>query len=220
MGFLILPQHWEFTINASLNFRPWRILILLNTFPGFLATMCLCCLPESGKFLIAQVCVFFSKFRILIINIPTNDFPHPLQGNECEAINVLRRIYAMNSGCSADSFSVTHLLPEAVGESSKSTTRSRGFLASFWEQTVPLFKRPLRFHFLICCFLTFGVFFVYIIYCTTFSISHHVFFLFQIQIFRNRYVVSGDPESYCAHRIGRSAENLFDIGSVFGAKTL
>lgn len=55
MGFLILPQTWSLPIADELQFRPWRILILLNTIPGFLAAVCLLFLPESGKFYMAQV---------------------------------------------------------------------------------------------------------------------------------------------------------------------
>lgn len=55
MGYLILPSNWSVFINDMLHYRPWRLLIIVNTAPGFFAALCLSRLPESGKFLLTQV---------------------------------------------------------------------------------------------------------------------------------------------------------------------
>lgn len=144
-GYLILPATWSLYISAALSYRPWRLLLVANTLPGFVAVLCLSRLPESGKFLLTQ-------------------------GKEAAALDVLQRIYAMNRRRSTDTggLGVWHLLPEDNAAAAPVTEKGdasaeqqpTGCLHLFWMQTVPLFKKPLRMNFLICCFLVFGVFFV------------------------------------------------------------
>lgn len=141
MGFLILRGSWSHFISENLSYRPWRLLLIVNTVPGCLAALCLSRLPESGKCLLSR-------------------------GQDTAALDVLQRIYRLNSGRPADTFTVKHLLPENDGNADTANEKcaeqmpANGCLQLFWRQTVPLFQRPLRTHFLICCFLVFGVFFV------------------------------------------------------------
>lgn len=55
MGWIVLPGTWSFAISESLEFRPWRLLLIVNMLPGLIAAILLSQLPESGKFLIIQV---------------------------------------------------------------------------------------------------------------------------------------------------------------------
>lgn len=55
MGWIVLPGTWSLTISESLEFRPWRLLLIVNMLPGLIAATLLSQLPESGKFLIVQV---------------------------------------------------------------------------------------------------------------------------------------------------------------------
>lgn len=168
MGFLILPGQWSVYISDSLKFRPWRLLVIVNTLPGMVAALCLSRLPESGKFLLTRVRPSMTKVsRTTNASTSLN-----LQGLEDDAITVLRRIYHMNTGRPLETFSVHALLPESGSMTSSASEQSdismdkknnvinNGCMQQFWQQTMPLFQRPLRFHFLICCFLVFGVFFV------------------------------------------------------------
>lgn len=93
------------------------------------------------------------------------------QGNEAAALDVLRRIHCTNTGRPADTFTVSRLHPELpaapkdeksveIGATQPARNDGNSCARQFWRQTVPLFRRPLRRHFLVCCFLVFGVFFV------------------------------------------------------------
>lgn len=55
MGWIVLPGTWSLTISDSLEYRPWRLLLIVNMLPGLIAATLLSQLPESGKFLIVQV---------------------------------------------------------------------------------------------------------------------------------------------------------------------
>lgn len=141
MGYLILRGSWSLFISETLSYRPWRLLLIVNTLPGCLAVLCLSRLPESGKFLLSR-------------------------GQETAALDVLQRIHRMNTGRPVDTLTVQQLIPEHDDSASKTDEKQAdpspigNCLQQFWRQTVPLFQRPLRMHFLICCFLVFGVFFV------------------------------------------------------------
>jgi len=62
-------------------FRPWRLFIILNIVPSVLAALVLFFLPESPKFL-------FNNTK------------------EKEAVEVLRRMFAMNTGRNVDEYPV------------------------------------------------------------------------------------------------------------------
>lgn len=69
-------------------------------------------------------------------------------------------MYRINRKDSAE-FSVQHLESEkSATEDEVNNKENTCFLQSFWNQTVPLLRRPLGFNFINCCFLSFGVFFV------------------------------------------------------------
>lgn len=97
--------------------------------------MLLAQLPESGKFLISQ-------------------------GNEKDSLKVLEWMHKINNG--NKDFTVHSLEQEHIPVEKNTEDRTYCGLKSFWNQTVPLLRKPLRFNFVICCFLSFGVFFVFV----------------------------------------------------------
>lgn len=137
-GWIVLPQSWSIQIGDEFFYRPWRLLLIINSLPGFIGAVWLYYLPESGKYLLSQ-------------------------GHETAALHILKWMYDTNNGRSDKEFSVQHLQPEfdkVHYERVHSTDGKFSLIVSFWKQTAPLLKKPLRFHFIICCFLMFGVFFV------------------------------------------------------------
>lgn len=76
-----------------------------------------------------------------------------------ESLNVLRWMYRWNRGA-INEFPSVHLEREGDGDVPKTSKGCGAIFKSFWQQTAPLFRRPLALNFSICCFLMFGVFFV------------------------------------------------------------
>ena len=54
IGWWILSYDWVLTISDSFEFKPWRLLFIINTMPGFLNGIAFCFCPESPKFLVSQ----------------------------------------------------------------------------------------------------------------------------------------------------------------------
>ncbi|KAM3956303.1 synaptic vesicle glycoprotein 2A [Aphomia sociella] len=115
LAYPILPLEFSYWIDfLGIYYRPWRLLALVMSIPCA-ATACLLQLfHESPKFLTTK-------------------------GKYDEALNVLKSIYASNTGKNGDDFPVTNLLEDEEKTSNVQTT----FLKSLWQQTVPLFQPPL-----------------------------------------------------------------------------
>uniref|UniRef100_A0A2A4JL38 Major facilitator superfamily (MFS) profile domain-containing protein n=1 Tax=Heliothis virescens TaxID=7102 RepID=A0A2A4JL38_HELVI len=112
----ILPLGFAFHIDfLGITYRPWRLLALVMSLPCA-ATACLLQLfHESPKFLASH-------------------------GRLEEALEVLKKIYASNTGNTADSFPVKKLLEDTENQSTEAKV---SFFKSVWQQTVPLFRAPL-----------------------------------------------------------------------------
>ncbi|XP_053698270.1 synaptic vesicle glycoprotein 2B-like [Sabethes cyaneus] len=127
MGWWMLSYDWSFAITDSLVYKPWRLLFILFTFPGFLAAIAYCFCPESPKFLLTQ-------------------------GHPKEALDVLRKLYSINNKSRGfDGYEVTCFSPDSDLNQNQSGGRILDILKSMRNQTVPLFKLPLVLYFLVCC---------------------------------------------------------------------
>ncbi|KAJ2951958.1 hypothetical protein O0L34_g4217 [Tuta absoluta] len=123
----------------GLEYRPWRLLVLLISLPGLLGTIGAALLYESPKFLL-------SKKR------------------EDVALKVLRRIYDLNnSRPKQNCFNVDSLyLDDCISptEPKDEETPKISFICRMSNQTVPLFKPPLLknsciiYYLLLCAFMT------------------------------------------------------------------
>lgn len=112
----ILPMEFSYWIDfLGINFRPWRLLALVMALPCAATACLLQFFHESPKFLASQ-------------------------GRYEEALNVLRTIYAWNSGDRADNFPVKKLIED---EENQAQVSEGSILKSLYQQTVPLFKAPL-----------------------------------------------------------------------------
>jgi hypothetical protein len=82
MAWLIIPQAWTLDLPwLHLIFRPWRIFVILNAVPSIIAASTLFLLPESPKFLFTNA-------------------------KKEEAVEVLRRMFTLNTGRNAKEYPV------------------------------------------------------------------------------------------------------------------
>lgn len=72
VGLVLLPMEWEFEL-LGIQYTPWRMYLLMSSVIMALAFTVMMYLPESPKFLLAT-------------------------GKNKEALDVLRTIYAINTG--------------------------------------------------------------------------------------------------------------------------
>lgn len=92
----------------------------------------------------------------LIFIIPESPKYTFAKGDEAETLKILRQIYCMNTGKSAESFEVKSIVKDA--EFMESTrNKSQGFFHFMWSQSVPLFKGSNLRNILTACFIQFSV---------------------------------------------------------------
>ncbi|GBP21567.1 Synaptic vesicle glycoprotein 2B [Eumeta japonica] len=114
----ILPLQFAYRIPfLNIDFRPWRLLVLVLALPCAAAAILLQFFHESPKFLASR-------------------------GRNEDALKVLQDIYATNSGDGADNFPVVKLLPETEGQSFFANPES-SLARALWEQIAALFRPPL-----------------------------------------------------------------------------
>jgi len=81
-AWLIIPQDWALNVPwLPLMFKPWRLFVILNAVPSIAAASVLFFLPETPKFL-------FNNTK------------------EEEAVEVLRRMFALNTGRNVEEYPV------------------------------------------------------------------------------------------------------------------
>ncbi|XP_047106035.1 synaptic vesicle glycoprotein 2A-like [Schistocerca piceifrons] len=148
LAWLVIPNsHWTLALGP-LEYGPWRILLLLCALPGLLAALLIwALLPESPKFLLAT-------------------------GRNHQALDVLRLIFATNTGKDPLDFpvrslqldspprpSVASLEAGGLSTSAKSTGRMALEVAkSMWRQTAPLFSRQHACNLAAVCVIDFAIF--------------------------------------------------------------
>lgn len=116
LAYPILPMEFSYPINfLNITFRSWRLLILVLAVPCAITAGLLQFFHESPKFLTSQ-------------------------GRYDEALVVLKKIYACNTGDRAENFPVKKLIPDNEDQTAEAQD---SFLKSLWHQTVSLFKPPL-----------------------------------------------------------------------------
>uniref|UniRef100_A0A2A4JKW1 Major facilitator superfamily (MFS) profile domain-containing protein n=2 Tax=Heliothis virescens TaxID=7102 RepID=A0A2A4JKW1_HELVI len=134
VSWLILPLEFAYPIPfLSIEYRPWRLLVVACALPFALGAVLLLFAPESPKFLFA-----------------TGDYDGALQ--------VVKRIYYRNTKKEPESFPVTSLIVENPMTKTSSVKGAAAIWQSMKEQTVPLFQRPLLPWTALTCFVQFGIF--------------------------------------------------------------
>ncbi|XP_028895806.2 synaptic vesicle glycoprotein 2A isoform X2 [Zeugodacus cucurbitae] len=143
IAFLVINQDWAVSLTfLGIDYKPWRLFIIVCGIPGFLCGLSLYILPESPKFLLAS-------------------------GDESKAIEVLQKMHRWNGG--KEELIITHILPE--DDSAITTMKfnnnfdsnsnfARIFLQTMWNQTAPLFQRKYLRITMIICHIQFWLFVV------------------------------------------------------------
>jgi MFS transporter, VNT family, synaptic vesicle glycoprotein 2 len=141
IAFLVINQSWEFYIPyLNVMYKPWRLFLVVGAMPSLLCAVALIFIPESPKFLLSQ-------------------------GKKTETLEILKTIYAINTGDSKDNFKVYSLLDEQVPQAKRlfaiQESTSKGAMALLkliYNQTAPLFMPPHLHNTVIACMLQFGIF--------------------------------------------------------------
>ncbi|CAH0723972.1 unnamed protein product, partial [Brenthis ino] len=114
LAYPILPLNFVYWIDfLSIKYRSWRLLAFVMSIPCAATAFLLLFFHESPKFLISK-------------------------GQHEEALDVLKKIYAFNTGDKADNFPVKKLIDEG-----DQNTKQEFFLKAIWQQTTALLKPPL-----------------------------------------------------------------------------
>ncbi|XP_037885412.1 synaptic vesicle glycoprotein 2B-like [Glossina fuscipes] len=138
VAWLVLSMDWSFAITETFQFRPWRLLIVFNALPGFIAVLVMFALPESPKILMSM-------------------------GKQKEAFEAVNKIAKMNTGRTLEDFKVYSLCQETLSDNDKILLTSKSaseVVKRMWQDALPLFKKPHVFNFLICCIIMCGVFLI------------------------------------------------------------
>ncbi|XP_058982468.1 synaptic vesicle glycoprotein 2B-like [Musca domestica] len=135
LAWLILPRDWEFVIKGF-NVHTWQIFLLVCGLPSFISGVILLFLPESPKFLMSQ-------------------------GHNGEAMRAFQTIYALNTRKPKNTFPIKRLIEEVPTrdvvsneavftiEKTSDVTPKRlhrsmsQSLRDGWQQTKPMFSKPL-----------------------------------------------------------------------------
>ncbi|XP_026317973.1 synaptic vesicle glycoprotein 2B-like [Hyposmocoma kahamanoa] len=118
----------------ALEFRPWRLLMLVICSPGILGIISLLFLHESPKFLLSKK-------------------------QDDEAMRILKSIHSCNIG-SKDDFKITTVYLEETQVNTINENTKVSFVRKMWNQTAPLFKPPLLknsliiYYLLLCAYMT------------------------------------------------------------------
>ncbi|XP_055842579.1 uncharacterized protein LOC129909530 [Episyrphus balteatus] len=141
VAWAVINQSWSFDVPLlDIEYKPWRMYILVIGLLGLVCGLSLFYIPESPKYLISI-------------------------GREEEVIEILRKMYSTNTGNPRESFKVTSILPEVkeirklkVEEEEKGCA-VKVLLRSMWNQTAPLFMKEHRRNTTVICFIIFWIFF-------------------------------------------------------------
>ncbi|XP_069966127.1 synaptic vesicle glycoprotein 2A isoform X1 [Bactrocera oleae] len=134
IAFLVINQDWVLPLPfLGIDYKPWRLFLIVCGIPGMLCGLSMFALPESPKFLLAH-------------------------GREAKAIEVLQKMQRWNGG--TQDLKLKHILPEEEtpgsmmqlnNQSASKENFATAFLKSMWNQTVPLFhKQYIRVTLIVC----------------------------------------------------------------------
>ncbi|XP_016967732.1 synaptic vesicle glycoprotein 2A [Drosophila biarmipes] len=134
MAIGILPLRIE-TMVLGMRFSSWRVLLLANVSVSLLALVGISTLPETPKYLLVQ-------------------------GRGDQSLEVLRSIFAKNSGKDPAEYPVKEVALESGGASLSDVHGFVDAVRLVWHQTVPLFHRHRLWHTLNICCIQFLIYFL------------------------------------------------------------
>lgn len=139
IAWTIINQDWTFDVPfIDIQYKPWRLFIIVCGIPGFITSIALFFLPESPKFV----------FNIL--------------GDERRAIEILEQMNRWNNG-QGSNLNVFNIREETESIENRrrilANKNSRfPLLKSVWTQTAPLFQTSHLRSTLLICTIQFGIY--------------------------------------------------------------
>ncbi|XP_019876766.2 synaptic vesicle glycoprotein 2C-like [Aethina tumida] len=133
-AYFVLPIDIHFRLGSAFILSPWRFFLIVLVVPELIVGLWFLRLPESPKF-------------------------HMTKGNKKLALNILKTMYARNTGKPEDKFPVKNLVEDAAkGEEmvSDPSTSNSGMLEQFLDGMKSLFRAPLLPATLLTCFIMFS----------------------------------------------------------------
>ncbi|XP_055298707.1 synaptic vesicle glycoprotein 2B-like [Sitodiplosis mosellana] len=134
-AYSVINQDWQFQIPfIDVNYRPWRLFMVVCGTPGLVSALLLFFLPESPKFVLAQ-------------------------GDREGAYQILRKMHRWNNGEKSEfeDFEIREEI-ESINSSQGITKSNKSLLKTIWYQTVPLFKPPYLKSTTLLCLIQFGIY--------------------------------------------------------------
>lgn len=92
LAWLIIPQDWAVELWwPTITFRSWRVFVIVSSIPSIITAAILFFLPESPKFLFSM-------------------------GKEEQAVDVLRHVFAVNTGRDTEDYPVRFAQSKGCGQ--------------------------------------------------------------------------------------------------------
>lgn len=133
LAWLVIPQGWSMELPWY-TFHSWRVFVILCGIPALVTSVLLWLfMPESPKFLLAV-------------------------GRDKEALDVLRTVYASNSGDKPENYPVSALRLDIEGAQKAESNSPLAVLQHMWRQTAPIFHHPYLLSTMLSCFIQFGLY--------------------------------------------------------------
>lgn len=139
IAWAIINQEWSFDVPfIDIQYKPWRLFIIVCSIPGFITSIALIFLPESPKFV----------FNVL--------------GDQSRAIEILEQTNRWNNGRDSN-MNVFEILEdrESIENRQRILAHKNSrfpLLKSIWTQTAPLFRTSHLRSTLLICSIQFGIF--------------------------------------------------------------
>ena len=136
LAWLVINSDFHIYIPfLELDYKPWRLFMVVCGCLSLICFVVMIFLPESPKFVL-------------------------LQGDETKAIEILKKIYSINTGNDPKLYNVTGLIQDAEFKQNQIKLcphKSISMIKSMWNQTFPLFMKPHLKNTMIACAMQFGI---------------------------------------------------------------
>lgn len=133
---IIIPMDWEWAwrlFEVQVDFKPWRLFLFCISLWNLIIGIIFSVLPESPKFLAT-------------IN------------QKGEALRVLKRVYAFNTGQPTEKYPIEKIKVEEIGNSLSNAKGLCDVVRLLWVQTKPIFQPPLLTNTWKLCYVEFIIF--------------------------------------------------------------
>ncbi|KAH8311316.1 hypothetical protein KR044_005617, partial [Drosophila immigrans] len=118
LAWAIFPRDWDFVLFESLAIHSWQIFLFVCALPSLISGLVLWAMPESPKFLMSQ-------------------------GRNAEALQMLQKIYYINTGKPKDTYPIKSLILEVPSRDAQKDEAIYNIESKSEDKTEPA-KRPSR----------------------------------------------------------------------------